>query len=410
MHKKSVSKFFFCLFAAGCIGLMASSHAICQYTVTVTAGDFDRTGTIVSFPFPDAVEPGVYVLEDEFRGETFLQADEQNRGWFILEELSAGESITYDMSDAEQSFPGETGISYVFDANTISLQKGGQPVLSYYYRGNDLPQGLDGRYKRGGYIHPLHSPDGTVVTNHLDMNMHPHHYGVWSAWTSTEFQGRSPDFWNVHDNTGRIDHTDSLEAAWEGPVFGGLKAKNHYVDLSGSAPLVALNEEWEVRVFSSFSRQEYHMVDLVIIHTANTAQPLHLPEYHYGGAAFRGHENWDDPENVSFLTSEGYDRDSANETRARWAALEGDVDGRRAGAAMLGHPGNFRAPQPVRIHPEIPYFVFAPMQLGGFSIDAGTPYVMRYRLITYDGEADPGLLNRIWNDYAYPPGVTVAKE
>jgi hypothetical protein len=78
--------------------------------------------------------------------------------------------------------------------------------------------------------------------------------------------------------------------------------------------------------------------------------------------------------------------------------------------AMLGHPDNFRSPQPIHIHNSTPYFVYVPMRLGKFSIDPGSPYEMRYRLITYDGEADTELIESLWNDYAYPPGVTVTRE
>jgi len=73
----------------------------------------------------------------------------------------------------------------------------------------------------------------------------------------------------------------------------------------------------------------------------------------------------------------------------------------------MGHPGNFRFPQPVRIHPDAPFFNYAPTQLGTMQIEPGSPYIVRYRYVTYDGEPNPDELNRLWNDYAYPPGVTV---
>jgi hypothetical protein len=76
----------------------------------------------------------------------------------------------------------------------------------------------------------------------------------------------------------------------------------------------------------------------------------------------------------------------------------------------MDYPQNFRYPQPVRIHPEEPYFVYAPMQLGEMRIEPGSPYTARYRYVTYDGEPDTELLNRLWNDYAYPPGVTVKEK
>lgn len=391
--------------------LLAGMNGRCQaqdYTITVSAGGLDRSSAVVSFHFPDEVPPGVYRMESEEADPVYLQVDNHSKGWFILDKLQAGASITYSLvARATSSMPPGAGVTSSVNRNTISFQSGGRKVLSYYYDDNDPPDELDERYKRGGYIHPVYSPDSTVLTNHLDTEVHPHHYGIWSAWTNTLFQGRTPDFWNVQNNTGRVDHADSLEVAWEGPVHAGFLAKNYLVDLSAPSPVIALNEEWKVRVYNTGASGDYHMFDLIVTQTANTAQPLFLPDYRYGGVAFRGHGDWNDPDNVSFLTSEEYDRSNGNETRARWCLMGGMVDGKRAGMAVLGHPDNYRSPQPVRIHPDIPYFVYAPVQLGAMAIEPGSPYVARYRCITYDGEPDPEKLNRLWNDYAYPPGVTV---
>ncbi len=379
-----------------------------QYEVTVTAGAFDRVGTVVSFTLPDDVEAGTYRLQSKSGKSTVLQVNKHNKGTFVLKELSSGSSRTYSL-DINSSTSAKCEVKTSIDHNTITFSTDGSKVLSYYHRENELPKGMDEMYHHAGYIHPVYSPDGIPLTNHLDQKIHPHHYGIWAAWTHTEFQGRTPDFWNPHNYSGRIDHADSLEVAWEGPVHAGLKAMNYYVDISSSAPVIALNEKWEVVVYNTPESSDYHIFDLVLTHTTNTAQPLVLPEYRYGGLAFRGHANWDNPENVTFLTSEGYDRSNGNETRARWAHMGGIVEGQRAGVAVLGHPDNFRAPQPVRIHPETPYFVYAPMQLGEMKIEPGSPYVMRYRFITYDGEPNPEKLERLWHDYAYPPGVMVTK-
>ena len=364
----------------------------------------------MSFPLPYAVEPGTYTMVNSNDKSVTLQVDLNNTCWFILDKLPAGTGITYRLDTASKAGdPGTRGVTYTFERNTIAFHTGNSTVLSYFHGNNQPPSTLDEVYTNGGYIHPAYSPGGVPLTNHLDTAMHPHHYGIWAAWTNTEFQGRTPDFWNVQSHTGRIDHPDTLEAAWEGPVHGGLIARNHYVDLTGSAPVIALNEQWELRVFASDSNPGIHMFELVVTQTANTAQPLVLPEYHYGGMAFRGHANWDHLERVWFLTSEGNDRSNGNETRARWAHMGGRVDGETAGIAVLSHPSNVRAPQPVRIHPEIPYFVFAPVQLGEMRIEPGSPHVMRYRYITHDGKPDSELLDRLWNDFAYPPAVTVKR-
>lgn len=380
---------------------------ISDYIVTVSAGGFDRSESVVSFHLPEDVDSGTYRMTSESGHSPYLQVDDRNRGWFILDELPAGDSRTYRIERDPVTY--NPNISKTIDENTITFRADGRDVISYYHGDNSPPEELDERYRRGGYIHPVKSPGGVVLTNHLNADLHPHHSGIWSAWTNTEFQGRTPDFWNVHANTGRVDHADSLEAAWEGPVHAGFLARHYFVDLSASAPVIALNEEWDVRVYPSAGDGNFLIFDLQVTQTANTAQPLKLPEYRYGGVGFRGHVDWDDPDNATFLTSEGLGRDGHG-TRVRWTHIGGHSEGELAGIAILGHPGNFRHPQTVRIHPDEPFFNYAPTQLGDMSIEPGSPYVVKYRYITYDGEPDSDEINRFWNDFAYPPGVTVSKQ
>ena len=71
------------------------------------------------------------------------------------------------------------------------------------------------------------------------------------------------------------------------------------------------------------------------------------------------------------------------------------------------HPGNFRAPQPVRLHPHKPYFCFAPMQLGDFEITLGRNFASRYRFYAHSGPVNAEESERLWQDYAEPPKVRV---
>ena len=80
--------------------------------------------------------------------------------------------------------------------------------------------------------------------------------------------------------------------------------------------------------------------------------------------------------------------------------MHGEVDGARCGIAAMSHPDNFRAPQPVRLHPNKPYFCFAPMVLGEFRIEPDMPYVSRFRFVAFDGEPDDASLKNIWQDYS----------
>jgi hypothetical protein len=282
-------------------------------------------------------------------------------------------------------------------------------VLRYWTDERPLPRpALDSIYLRGGYLHPVRTPSGRVVTGDY-ADGHAHHHGIWAAWTNTEFRGRTPDFWNMHDSTGAVVPM-ALDSTWGGPVQAGLQARHRYVDRSAAEPVTALYEQWTLRVYDAGSKPEgfsYRLFDLQVKQTTASESPLVLPPYHYGGVGVRGRDAWYGADNAHFLTSAGNDRANGNETRARWTYIGGEVEGQRAGLAMLSHPTNVRSPQPVRIHPEMPYFCYAPSQLGRWAIQPGTPHVARYRFVTFDGPPSAEALDRLWTDYAYPPTVTV---
>jgi len=376
-----------------------------EYAVTVAAGGFDRLGTVVSFPLPDTLPIGPYHLEGPGGQHVPLQVGE-HRAWFVLDGLAAGAERTYRLRTG--AAPSE-GVDLTRSERTLSLSVDGRPVLQYWIEPRPLPRPeIDSVYLRGGYLHPVRTPSGRVITGDYAEG-HVHHHGVWAAWTNTTFRGRQPDFWNMGDGTGAVVSM-ALDSTWHGPVQAGFQARHRYVDYSATEPVTALHETWTLRAYRETGTDAefpYRVFDIAITQSTASASPLMLPEYHYGGAAIRGLDAWDGRNGAQFLTSAGRDRSNGNETRARWTYMGGPVDGQQAGIAMLGHPTNFRSPQPVRIHPEMPYFCFAPSQLGPFSIQPGTPYQMRYRFVTFDGPPDPDALDRLWNDYAYPPAVTI---
>jgi hypothetical protein len=171
-----------------------------------------------------------------------------------------------------------------------------------------------------------------------------------------------------------------------------------------------LNEAWKVIVYrAGAGDKKYAIFDLIATHECATSNPLVLPEYRYGGVGFRGHRGWLPKDNCVFLTSEGKTRENGHATRARWCHIGGKIDGETAGIAILDHPGNFRAPQPMRINPDQPFFCYAPPLAGQFEIKPGQRYVSRYRFIVYDGPPDKDELDRLWNEYASPPQVTIGR-
>jgi len=377
------------------------------YDVTVAAGDRDRRGTVVSFSLPSSFPHGPYHLEGP-DGTTVPLQVHGTRAWFVLDRLSAGDERTYRLVEGSA---GADTVSVDRQERSLAVSVGGEPVVRYWTDERPLPRpALDSIYLRGGYLHPVRTPSGRVVTGDYAED-HPHHHGIWSAWTNTEFRGRTPDFWNVQDGTGAVVPM-SLDSTWHGPVQGGLTARHRHVDRTGAAPTTALYEQWTLRVYDvppTGDGTPYRLFDLSLTQTTASESPLVLPPYHYGGLGVRGRDHWYGPDNARFLTSAGKDRTTGNETRARWTYIGGEVEGKRAGLAALSHPENERSPQPVRIPPAMPYFSIAPSQLGRWAIEPGRPYEAHYRFVVFDGPPDPAVLDRLWADYAYPPSVTVSR-
>jgi len=389
-------------FVAAAAFSLQSSRPRDLINLTVEAGRLDRRDVVVSFPFPGAGGKS-QVLRDNSGKTTPLQVV-SNRGSFVLSDLKAGKTKKYRIEWSNTA--ADVRVKATADERLLRVSSGNNNIFDFRLK-KELPApGIKEAFKRAGYMHPVYTPAGHVVTDDYPSD-HFHQHGIMFAWTKTEFEGRHPDLWNMGTRSASVEF-DCIGNSWSGSVHAGFTARLRYVDLSAPKPVDVLNELWSVRAYALVSAQKpYTMFDIVSTQQTAGRSPLLLPDYRYGGIAVRGHRNWRKKENVTFLTSERKDRVAGDDTRARWCAIGGNVDGVVAGVAALGHPGNFRAPQPLRIHPDDPYFNFSPSKLGDWRIDPGKPYVSRYRFVAFDGPADPAELDRLWNDYANPPGVMV---
>jgi hypothetical protein len=294
---------------------------------------------------------------------------------------------------------GAAGVQVVPRDGVVEVAVGGQPFFSYAAAPR-LEGGHGVEFTRGAFMHPVRSPNGVLVTDAFSHD-HPHQTGLFAAWTATTFRGHDVDFWNLGKKLGRVEPV-AVERTWSGPEQGGFVARHRYVDLTGAVPEPVVDEWWHVSVSNTAAGQP-RVFDVEIRQTAAGPEPLYLLEYRYGGFTFRGHAQWLASRRIDLLTSEGVrDRVAANGTRARWCAMAGEVDGAVAGLAILAHPTNFRAPQPIRVHPTMPMLCFAPTQLGPHVIKPGEWLVERYRVVVFDGPPDNALLEARWQAFAHP--------
>jgi hypothetical protein len=392
---------------AALAALAAASLAAAAPQLTLASAPFDRAGQVIRFtPPPGLPQPTTATDGDGRRWP--VQTDPDGQACLVVPWQAAGRTLVLTLESAPVA-----GRGVAIESGTVggglAFTNEGKPVLSYHLDPSALPRpGIPPEYHRAGYIHPIYSPSGALISDDYPPD-HIHHHGIWSPWTRTEFQGRTPDFWNMGKKTGTVERV-ALNRTWGGWVHGGFEARHRMVDLSAPTPVTALNETWDVVIYRvAGAAKPVHLFELTIRQTCATNDPLILPEYHYGGTAFRGRAEWLGATASQFLTAEGEtDRVKAQGQRTRWIAQSGAVGaGAVAGLAMLGHPDNVRAPQPVRIHPREPYFCFTPSQLGRWTIEPGQTYVARYRFLVFDGAPDRALIEAYWQGFAQPATARV---
>ncbi len=356
--------------------------------------------------------------------------------------------------------------------DAITVYAGEQPVLRYNKTLVPAPEGINPVYGRSGYIHPVWSPSGKVVTGDFAPD-HPHQHALFFAYVNTSFAGQKTDFWNQVKKTGDISHRRviSLEngdgfsqfqvelahdALLTQPSDGEPSNADGRTDADagadGARRVTVLLDTWTVRVDAA--DDGLYRFDIDSVQRCATDSPLVIHQFHYGAMGLRGANAWyrddsarafrdwqqrtnsdpgragSDPPGLDvmghdFLTNEGKRRHDGNHTPARWVSIYGQYAAQAtaqaaaqaaaqatageqaseaaapvAGIAVLSHPSNFRAPQPVRLHPDKPYFCFAPMVQGQYEITPAKPLRSRYRFIIHDNPPDAQQLDRQYDVYA----------
>lgn len=288
-------------------------------------------------------------------------------------------------------------LSLLETEKTIEIRDGNQTMLVYNKALVPPPEGKDQAYARSGFIHPLKSPSGGVVTS-IHADDHIHHVGLWHAWVKTDHKGRHFDFWNLGGKTGKVRFVKTLSSFSEdGSVGFSVQQEQVGMTEDGTKEEVILNETFTVKVRKT---EGSYLVDYDTVQTNVTDAPLELPAYRYGGCiAYRAPYHWN-KENSNYLTSEGKDRTNGHTTRGRWCAMFGPTDHGDATLAILCHPENRDAPQRMRVWPDGKvFFNYVPIQETGWGLNPNQPSTMKYRVVISDGKANADQLNTFWNQY-----------
>ena len=400
--------------------LLSCSESLVHFKVS--SGSFDRLDCPVSLDYQIAM--GETNLKNsqlvEFIGNTqkniSFQFDKKtNKLWFILNGFTPKETnrqFALVQKTKKNNIP---QIEIIKKDGGLKLMFENNPILNYQFEVVHPPEGVDDKFRKSGFLHPVYSPKGEVLTR-IQAPDHYHHYGIWGPWTKTNIDGRAVDFWNLGYGQGTVLFKDFLEET-QGDVYSSFTALQEHIDFGAEEQnKVAINEELEVKVWNIGANQKSWLVD----YTTEIKSPLDsgilFDAFRYGGGiGFRATEKWH-KDNTSVLTSENKDRLTADGSSAKWAIIEGESDTKegRSGILFMGFPDNKEFPEPMRVWPIDAnngrgdmFFEFCPIRHVKWEIKSKKEYSLNYRMLIFDGEMTAEQAEIHWQGFANPPKATI---
>src|SRR5688572_10868417 len=147
--------------------------------VTVAAGSLDRQDVVVSFDLPTELKVTSYELRDEKGENTPLQHSGRHVS-FILRELKAGQTKTFRLVEKRRGNQNKVNLPELSRVqNGLEIKIRGGQVLKFVAQPSSLPSSdIKPIFLRGGYIHPVKTPGGRIVTDDYPSD-HYHHHGIW---------------------------------------------------------------------------------------------------------------------------------------------------------------------------------------------------------------------------------------
>jgi hypothetical protein len=283
------------------------------------------------------------------------------------------------------------GLEFVDNPSSgmLTLRDDAKDVLAYCY-GDQLKPGVDAKYTRSCYIHPLYSIDGFMLTDDFPKD-HPHHRGVSWTWPVVRVRGKTSQTWAPHDPSLRQHFVRWLRRETS-ETSAVLSVENAW-KLSGKEEVA--RERVTVNVYPE--KQDSRAID-VELELEALGGPLVLQGQQdakkgYGGFCLRAAPAF---AGAPMTTDKGREqRDVVNQSR-RWV----DLSTTASGVAIFvppDHPG-FPPPWLARnsyagfLNPEWP-------GLPAVTLRPGDPVTLRYRIFVHCGNAQSAQVAQAYKKY-----------
>jgi len=272
---------------------------------------------------------------------------------------------------------------------SVALKRGETVVWQFNY-GSGQPK---------PHFHPVALPDGRVVTWDRPPD-HVWHHGLWFSWKFIDGlnywepdpkigkpQG-STEWANVKITT-RPDQTARIEMdlTYRPPDGPPAMTEKRIIDISAPDEHGRYHFDW---ISTSTAGEK----DVELSRTPLEGEPGGKPWGGYAGLSIRLAKGLTDR---AATTTDGpieFEKQSRYRGKAPAMDYHGLVDGRALGVAVCDHPDNLNHPTPwyaIRAKP-MSYFSPAVICYGPHTLEAGTTFTLRYRIIVHTDRWDAGQL------------------
>ena len=417
--KKSI--LFLALFCCSVIVSFSQKTEVLKFSVE--AGKYQRINTPISVDLSGIIVSDTITLQlfelvkgKQVEVQSQVEPGYISRLWWIMDGTTAAGAKRDYLLFRNPGLTSKKNITAQITPEKIELKKDQTKILDYQIALH-YPPSKDTMYRRNGYIHPMYSPSGNILTR-VDAPDHYHHVGIWNPWTKVKIRNHVTDFWNLYLHQGTVKFT-GFNSITEGPVWGGFNARQEHIDFQGrNHNELTFNEIWDVRAWNvePVTDTKAWLVDFTSLLTVAGDTTIVLEAYRYGGGiGYRATAEWN-KENSWVNTSEGKKRIDADGTKSRWTDVGGMFkDKGTSGIVFFSHPSNREYPEPMRVWPidqngrgDV-YFQFTPIRYHDWILNPGNVYTQKYRMLVYDGKIDPAVSERVWIDFAYPPVVKITR-
>jgi hypothetical protein len=287
--------------------------------------------------------------------------------------------------------PGWTQMNFVEDAakGSLTIMDSGVPVLTYRY-GEQLKEGVDARFARSTYIHPLFSLDGQPLTDDFPAD-HVHHHGLFWGWPVVKVRGQTTSNWEVGSPSLRQHFVRWLKRGAEAGL-AVLSVENAW-KLDGRE-LVA-EEIVTIRVHPAEPAGRAIDIELLITAAGGLLELQGTPDQNkgYGGLCFRSATLL---KGARMTTDKGKLKEDVVNTPFLWADISTD----ELGVAIFAGPG--QPGTPLRwlirnsyagvINPSWP-------GLKPVTLPPGQPVKLSYRVYVHRGDAAAGNVVEQYRQY-----------